>query len=89
MRNPESAHKLVGAWEWKGLPTTLHHSFRIAGFDINHRRVAKYLQICGAHARISASPRQHSGGMVICAGHLSEVVPMNSSMPGRTVIQWG
>jgi error-prone DNA polymerase len=32
---------------------------------------------------------QHSGGMVICAGMLSRVVPLErASMPGRSVIQW-
>jgi len=32
---------------------------------------------------------QHSGGMVICAGQLNAVVPLErASMPGRTVIQW-
>jgi error-prone DNA polymerase len=32
---------------------------------------------------------QHSGGMVVCAGMLNRVVPIErASMPGRTVIQW-
>jgi error-prone DNA polymerase len=32
---------------------------------------------------------QHSGGMVICAGMLNRVVPLErASMPGRSVIQW-
>ena len=32
---------------------------------------------------------QHSGGMVICQGALSSVVPLeNASMPGRVVVQW-
>lgn len=32
---------------------------------------------------------QHSGGMVMARGLLSELVPIeNASMPGRTVIQW-
>ena len=32
---------------------------------------------------------QHSGGMVICAGLLNHVVPIErASMPGRTVVQW-
>ena len=32
---------------------------------------------------------QHSGGMVICQGELSSVVPLeNASMPGRVVVQW-
>ncbi len=81
--------KLVGAWEWKGPADTLHHSFRTAGFDLHHRRVATYLNIC---ERLQDLPRhlgQHSGGMVICAGQLAAVVPLErASMPGRTVIQW-
>jgi error-prone DNA polymerase len=32
---------------------------------------------------------QHSGGMVIAANHLDEVVPLEpASMPGRVVVQW-
>jgi error-prone DNA polymerase len=32
---------------------------------------------------------QHSGGMVICAGQLNRIVPIErASMPGRTVVQW-
>ncbi len=32
---------------------------------------------------------QHSGGMIICQGALSSVVPLeNASMPGRVVAQW-
>jgi error-prone DNA polymerase len=42
--------------------------------------------------RIQDLPRhlgQHSGGMVICAGLLNRVVPIErASMPGRTVVQW-
>ena len=32
---------------------------------------------------------QHSGGMVVCQGDLSSVVPLeNASMPGRVIVQW-
>ena len=32
---------------------------------------------------------QHSGGMVVCQGDLSSVVPLeHASMPGRVVVQW-
>jgi len=32
---------------------------------------------------------QHSGGMVVCQGELSSIVPLeNASMPGRVVVQW-
>src|ERR1700758_4481848 len=65
------------------------HSFRNAGFDIRHPRIAKYLELS---MRIQGLPRhlgQHSGGMVICQGKLNQVVPLErASMPGRTVVQW-
>ena len=81
--------KLVSAWEWKGPTDTLHDSFQTAGFDIQHRRIAKYMEICERMQDIPRHLGQHSGGMVICAGHLNEVVPIEpASMPGRNVIQW-
>lgn len=65
------------------------HSFQNAGFDLEHPRIAKYLELC---MRIQDLPRhlgQHSGGMVICQGKLNSVVPLErASMPGRTVVQW-
>jgi error-prone DNA polymerase len=80
---------LVSNWEWRGQNDTMAHSFQNAGFDIQHPRIAKYLELC---MRIQDLPRhlgQHSGGMVICQGHLNQVVPLErASMPGRTVVQW-
>ncbi len=80
---------LVGHWEWRGPNDTLNHHFQQAGFDIRHPRIARYLDLC---LRLKDLPRhlgQHSGGMVICAGLLNRVVPIErASMPGRTVIQW-
>jgi error-prone DNA polymerase len=81
--------KLVSAWEWKGPTDTLDASFRTAGFDTQHRRIAKYVEICERMQDIPRHLGQHSGGMVICAGQLNAVVPLErASMPGRTVIQW-
>jgi error-prone DNA polymerase len=81
--------KLVGAWEWKGPTDTLDATFQTAGFDIKHRRIAKYLEICERMQDLPRHLGQHSGGMVICAGQLNAVVPLErASMPGRTVIQW-
>jgi error-prone DNA polymerase len=81
--------KLVGAWEWKGPTDTLHHSFRNAGLDLHHRRIATYLDICERMQDLPRHLGQHSGGMVICSGQLNSVVPLErASMPGRTVIQW-
>ena len=80
---------LVGHWEWRGENDTMAHHFGLAGFDVRHPRIARYLDLC---LRMQDLPRhlgQHSGGMVICAGMLNGVVPIErASMPGRTVIQW-
>jgi error-prone DNA polymerase len=80
---------LVSQWEWRGKTDTMAHSFHNAGFDIQHPRIAKYLELC---MRIQDMPRhlgQHSGGMVICQGQLNRIVPLErASMPGRTVVQW-
>jgi error-prone DNA polymerase len=80
---------LVGQFEWKGPTDTMPHHFHQAGFDMQHPRIAKYLELC---LRLQDLPRhlgQHSGGMVICEGLLNRVVPMErASMTGRTVVQW-
>jgi error-prone DNA polymerase len=80
---------LVGHWEWRGANDTMARHFEQAGFDARHPRIAHYLDLC---MRMQDLPRhlgQHSGGMVICAGMLNRVVPIErASMPGRAVIQW-
>ncbi len=80
---------LVGHWEWRGVNDTMARHFEQAGFDIRHPRISRYLDLC---MRMQDLPRhlgQHSGGMVICAGLLNRVVPIErASMPGRTVVQW-
>jgi DNA polymerase III alpha subunit len=80
---------LVGSWEWRGPTDTMEHQFRQAGFDLRHPRIAKFLDLA---LRVQDLPRhlgQHSGGMVVCQGHLSSVVPLEpASMPGRVVVQW-
>jgi len=80
---------LVGHWEWRGENDTMASHFAQAGFDVRHPRIAHYLDVC---MRMQDLPRhlgQHSGGMVICAGMLNRVVPIErASMPGRTVVQW-
>ena len=44
-----------------------------------------YPQLCGLPRHLG----QHSGGMIICQGALSSVVPLErASMPGRVVAQW-
>jgi len=80
---------LVGSWEWRGPTDTMEQQFRQAGFDLRHPRISKFLDVA---LRVQDLPRhlgQHSGGMVVCQGQLSSVVPLEpASMPGRVVVQW-
>ena len=51
--------------------------------------IAKYLELCTRMYDLPRHLGQHSGGMVICAGMLNRIVPIErASMPGRTVVQW-
>ena len=80
---------LIGNWEWRKKDETIGDNFKYAGFDVEHRRVAKYVELCERMQDIPRHLGQHSGGMVICQGHLNKTVPLErASMPGRTVVQW-
>jgi len=80
---------LVGHWEWRGVNDTMARNFEQAGFDARHPRIARYLDLVMRMQNLPRHLGQHSGGMVICAGMLNHVVPLErASMPGRTVIQW-
>jgi error-prone DNA polymerase len=73
----------------RGDPKELHRELAAAGFDPAEPRN----RLFGALWRhIQNLPRhlgQHSGGMVIAAGRLDEVVPLEpAAMPGRVVVQW-
>jgi error-prone DNA polymerase len=60
-----------------------------AGLPSEHPRMPAFISL---YRSIYGLPRhlgQHSGGMIICQGALSSVVPLeNASMPGRVVAQW-
>ena len=80
---------LVGHWEWRGANDTMAKHFDQAGFDVRHHSIAKYLELCTRMYNLPRHLGQHSGGMVICAGMLNRIVPIErASMPGRTVVQW-
>jgi error-prone DNA polymerase len=85
----ERISSLMGHWEWKGASDTMENRFAQAGLDLRHPRIAHYLDICQRMKNLPRHLGQHSGGMVICAGMLNRVVPIErASMPGRSVIQW-
>jgi error-prone DNA polymerase len=72
-------------------PHTMDLSAQIqeAGLPSEHPRMPAFVSL---YRSIYGLPRhlgQHSGGMIICQGALSSVVPLeNASMPGRIVAQW-
>ncbi len=67
----------------------LDSQLRQAGIAGNHPRLAAAARLYQAIYGLPRHLGQHSGGMVICQGQLSSVVPLeNASMPGRVVCQW-
>jgi error-prone DNA polymerase len=84
--------KQLGSFSYdrvRGDPKSLAIELQAAGLDADEPRVRLFGEMW---QRIQNLPRhlgQHSGGMVIAAGRLDEVVPLEpAAMPGRTVVQW-
>jgi len=73
----------------RGDDKSLTAELAAAGFDPAEPRLVHFMDLW---TRIHNLPRhlgQHTGGMVIAAGRLDEVVPLEpATMPGRVVIQW-
>jgi error-prone DNA polymerase len=67
----------------------LREQLRMAGFTSDLPRLEILADTC---RQVYALPRhlgQHSGGMVLSAGNLSQFVPLeNASMENRSVLQW-
>ncbi len=67
----------------------LQDQFRQSGLDQAHPRAQACLELFQTVRGLPRHLGQHSGGMVFCQNRLDSVVPLeNSSMPGRSVIQW-
>ncbi|MBA2705347.1 MAG: error-prone DNA polymerase [Blastocatellia bacterium] len=80
---------LVHTWEWKDPKDSTARQFRDAGLDIRNPRIKKFFELYGMVQDLPRHLGQHSGGMVICQGHLNSVVPLEpAAMPGRVVVQW-
>ena len=85
----ERLAKLVPNWGFRDPADVLTRHLAAAGCDPTHPRIRAFAALW---TRIQDLPRhlgQHSGGMVIAAGRLDDVVPLEpATMPGRVVIQW-
>jgi error-prone DNA polymerase len=88
----DALSKRLGGWnfgEIRDPPEELRGEIAGAGLDPEETRARHFLRL---FLRIQNLPRhlgQHSGGIVVAAGRLDEVVPLEpASMPGRVVVQW-
>jgi error-prone DNA polymerase len=81
--------KLLREYEYRDDLDDLAHQLRAGGVDPTAPRVGQLVRLVRALQHIPRHLGQHSGGMVIAAGRLDEIVPLEpASMPGRVVIQW-
>jgi error-prone DNA polymerase len=81
--------RFLDSWEYQDPTDTAPRQFRDAGFDLEHPRMKKFLELFLSVRDLPRHLGQHSGGMVICEGELDAVVPLEpATMPGRVVVQW-
>ena len=93
--SPEQVDRLskqLGSWNFGEIQEPIEELGReaaAAGLDPEDVRTRHFLRL---FLQIQNLPRhlgQHSGGMVVAAGRLDEVVPLEpAAMPGRVVVQW-
>ena len=89
---PDELDKLssvASRWGFKDEKETVDKQFRNAQLDPTQARVAKFMELYQSIQDLPRHLGQHSGGMVICQGALSSVVPLEpATMPNRVIIQW-
>jgi error-prone DNA polymerase len=85
----ERLSKLVDTWGYQDPNALLTRHLGDAGLDPRHPRIRAFAALWTAMQDVPRHLGQHSGGMVIAAGRLDDVVPLEpATMPGRSVIQW-
>ena len=81
--------KIMNQFEFSDPADTLPRQMSAVGLDLNSDRVRLFARLWREMLDLPRHLGQHSGGMVICQGHLDAVVPLeNASMPDRVVVQW-
>src|SRR6266508_1383293 len=80
---------LVSDWEYKDPGDSLLAHLREAGCDPGESVMRHFARLWTGIQDLPRHLGQHSGGMVICAGRLDGLVPLEpATMPGRSVVQW-
>src|SRR5688572_7004037 len=81
--------KLLRAHGWHDQHDELGAQLANGGVDPTAPRIALLVRLVQQMAGMPRHLGQHTGGMVIAAGRLDDVVPLEpASMPGRVVLQW-
>ena len=81
--------KRIGPFEFRSADDDMRQQLLGCGMSLDDERVRQLLRLSGEMLGLPRHLGQHSGGMVICAGPLDKVVPLEpASMPGRVVVQW-
>jgi error-prone DNA polymerase len=81
--------QLAPTWGYQDPDDLLTKHLAEAGCDSRHPRVRKFAALWTMIQDLPRHLGQHSGGMVVAARRLDDVVPLEpATMPGRVVIQW-
>ena len=81
--------KVMHQFEFTDPSDTLSRQLAEVGMARDDERVRHFVRLWQQMQDLPRHLGQHSGGMVVCQGELSSVVPLeNASMPGRVVVQW-
>ncbi len=81
--------KVMHQFEFVDPSDTLSRNMATVGMTADEPRVGHFTRLWRQMQDLPRHLGQHSGGMVICQGELSSVVPLeNASMPDRVVVQW-
>ena len=81
--------KLLRRFEFSDAADDLAKQLKAGGIDPAAPRVRLLVDLVQQIQNLPRHLGQHSGGMVIAAGRLDAVVPLEPpSMPGRVVVQW-
>jgi len=81
--------QLAPNWGYRDPDDLLTKHLAEAGCDSRHPRVRKFAALWTMIQDLPRHLGQHSGGMVVVARRLDDVVPLEpATMPGRVVIQW-
>ena len=81
--------RVMHQFEYIDPDETLAKKLAEVGMAAHEPRVRHFAELWRQMQDLPRHLGQHSGGMVVCQGELSSVVPLeNASMPGRVVVQW-